>query len=180
MRQTDGVTPQSPQAWLGATGSWAPPRHGCPPTIVTPIRFLPIKQPVFLPVRLSQQWSLGKGVGMASRGRVPRKHGRGVNETCVPGGDQGWGGARAASWALSLQSAKSVSKRTWNLKNCSPGQGPGGPAAGANAKALGSGSSQEWHREAGGPALRTHLPAPVGIAREAQGVLALGTARPRS
>lgn len=69
-RQTDGVTPQSPRAWLGATGSRDPPAWR-PPTTATPIRFLPIKQPVFLLGKPCQQWSLGKRHGgVASGGRV--------------------------------------------------------------------------------------------------------------
>lgn len=45
-----------------------PPHSGPPP--IAPIRFLPIKQPVFLLSKPCQQWSLGKTWGLASGGRV--------------------------------------------------------------------------------------------------------------
>lgn len=62
IRQTDGVTPKSPRAWLGATGSWDNPQRLSPATIA-PIKFLPIKWPVFLLSKPCQQWSLGKRLG---------------------------------------------------------------------------------------------------------------------
>lgn len=98
-RQTDGVTLQSPQAWLGATKSQDPP-NVCPPT-ATPIRFLPIKRPVFLLGKPCQQRSLGKGVGVASGGRVSlqTRPAHKVNEMCAPGrGQLGPAGARHPPW----------------------------------------------------------------------------------
>lgn len=47
-----------------------------PPPTATPIRFLPIKQPVFLLGKPCQQWSLAKRHGGWHLGaRSPYKHG---------------------------------------------------------------------------------------------------------
>lgn len=60
---------------LGPLGAWTPPPVTAPPT-ATPIRFLPIKQPVFLLGKPCQQWSLGKRRGGWHPGAgSPYKHG---------------------------------------------------------------------------------------------------------
>lgn len=95
VRQTDSVTPQSPRAWLGATESREPP-HGHPPPRAAPIRFLPIKRPVFLLGKPCQQWSLGKRRGGGIRG-------------------PGWGWVSLQTWPIEL--------RRWQSDRPGPGQG---------------------------------------------------------
>lgn len=60
-----------------AWGHWEPgPPQWRPPPTATPIRFLPIKQPVFLLGKPCQQWSLGKRRGGWHPGAgSPYKHG---------------------------------------------------------------------------------------------------------
>lgn len=83
-RQTDGVTPQSPRAWLGATGSQDPPPATAAPPTAAPIKFLPIKRPVFLPGKPCQQWSLGTRRGGGTRGLgLPANTAHKVNKTCA-------------------------------------------------------------------------------------------------
>lgn len=55
-----------------------------PPPTATPIRFLPIKQPVFLLGKPCQQWSLAKrhGGGIWGPG-LPTNMAHKVNETCA-------------------------------------------------------------------------------------------------
>lgn len=70
------------------------PPHRCPP--IAPIRFLPIKQPVFLLSKPCQQWSLGKRRGgWHPGGGSPHKHSYEVNKTCTVGSVQPMGQDRA-------------------------------------------------------------------------------------
>lgn len=75
----------SPCSHLGL--GWGPPelgpRHGRPPT-AAPIRFLPIKQPVFLLAGPCRRWSLGKRGGGGGRGRAPLRTGHDVDRMCAP------------------------------------------------------------------------------------------------
>lgn len=84
----------------GPLGAGTPPQR-LPPT-AAPIRFLPIKQPVFLLGNPCQQWSLGKSHGGGIRGPrrgagLPANTAHKVNETCAPGSlgltRPGWGWA---------------------------------------------------------------------------------------
>lgn len=89
------------------------------PTTVTPIRFLPIKQPVFLLVRPTMESGRGHG---AAWGAGPRRHRRAGASRACPGSAWPWGRVGPAGQALGVWSRVSTEtkekfKKLTNMKS---------------------------------------------------------------